>query len=119
MNAAKFRVAQSSFEKLHPPSGAGSNSGIPLLYQFQINQRAKFEDFIDILANRRGFGVSDPRDRIYAHLGLMDLPDLEVRYEMTTAQTFQTLAERCIELRNHSRSLLTSKMSTLNSAGRD
>jgi hypothetical protein len=96
MNAAKFKAAQSSFEKLHTPSGARFDSIIPLPSQFQINQTAKFEEFIMVLASRRGFGVSDPRDMIYAHLGLMDLPDLEVRYEMTTVQTFQTLVEQCI-----------------------
>jgi hypothetical protein len=55
-----------------------------------------FDQLIDILASRRGFGVSDSRELIYAPFWLIEGLDLEVNYKMTTARTFQTLVEKCI-----------------------
>ncbi|KAE9366245.1 hypothetical protein N431DRAFT_517371, partial [Stipitochalara longipes BDJ] len=56
------------------------------------------QKLIDILVSRRGFGVSDPRDMIYAHLGLIAMPVLEVDYEKTAAQIFEMLVEQYIVL---------------------
>jgi hypothetical protein len=51
---------------------------------------------LSILEARRGYQASDPRDRVFAHLGLVDDVDLRVDYRMTCAQVFQAFAQQHI-----------------------
>jgi hypothetical protein len=55
---------------------------------------------LSILQARRGFQASDPKDRVFAHLGLVDDIDLRVDYRMTCAELFQTFAQRHISETN-------------------
>jgi len=53
-------------------------------------------NFLDPLALRRGLGVSDPRDMIYAHLGVASDPAsgdkaIEVNYTKSITEVFSTL----------------------------
>lgn len=49
--------------------------------------------FIDILVSRRGFGVSDPRDMIFAHSGLVQNLNIgNPNYNHSIAQVFESLA---------------------------
>jgi hypothetical protein len=46
------------------------------------------------MASRRALGVSDPRDMIYAYLGLVDVQDerVAINYDKTVAQTYEDVA---------------------------
>jgi hypothetical protein len=59
--------------------------------------------FIDILASRRGFGVIDPRDMIFAHSGLVHNLKLgDANYNNSIAQVFENIARHCIySMRNY------------------
>ncbi len=46
----------------------------------------------NILSARRGFGVSDPRDRIFAHLGLVQGHPIRPRYDTTTEEIYEEFA---------------------------
>jgi hypothetical protein len=49
---------------------------------------------------RRGFLASDPRDRVFAHLGFDDYLNLTPDYGMNCQQVFKTFAERHISVTN-------------------
>lgn len=51
---------------------------------------------LSVLAARRGYQASDPRDRVFAHLGLVNDVGLKVDYKMTCAQVFQAFAQKHI-----------------------
>jgi hypothetical protein len=51
------------------------------------------DSLLSILEARRGFQASDPRDRVFAHLGLVEGLDIRVDYEMRCHQVFQMMAK--------------------------
>jgi hypothetical protein len=71
---------------LYPPSSDELSGGLQLLSDMQNARtrlapswlrgrhlkRQKQHDLLQALHARRGFGVKDPRDIIYAHLGIVD-----------------------------------------------
>ncbi|KAH8780807.1 heterokaryon incompatibility protein-domain-containing protein [Hyaloscypha finlandica] len=59
-------------------------------------QKGCFEQFLSVIASRRGFNTSDPRDFIFAHIGLVQELDLAVHYGMNTEQVFQMLVQTYI-----------------------
>jgi hypothetical protein len=88
MNAAK-----SAFEKLQITSryGAEINSGEESVDRDVL----AFERFLGILASRRGFDASDPRDLVFAHLGIAGVVNplsLEVDYGKTMSQVYEMFA---------------------------
>ena len=66
-------------------------------------------DLLPILHSRRGFGVKDPRDMIYAHLGIVDtnselagLRDfIQVDYNKTIREVYMDAALDLIQLRRN------------------
>jgi hypothetical protein len=46
------------------------------------------------MSSRRALGVSNPRDMIYAHLGMIDFHDdyLTINYDRFVAQAFENVA---------------------------
>jgi hypothetical protein len=55
-------------------------------------------NFIDILVSRRGFGVSDPRDMIFAHAALVHHLNISnPNYNHSIAQVFEGLARHHIK----------------------
>jgi hypothetical protein len=81
-------------------------SGNPLfdgneLTQWPAAESKSVHQFIDLLSQCRHQLTSDPRDRIYALLGLADdaiSAELDPRYEETIVQTFVRTTERLITL---------------------
>jgi hypothetical protein len=59
-------------------------------------QTEEHDMLLSILEARRGYHASDHRDRVFAHLGLVDYVDLRVDYRMTCAQVFQAFAQQHI-----------------------
>lgn len=56
-------------------------------------------DMVQIMASRRGFGVSDPRDMVFAHdhLGLIERAiGIKVDYQQSTAQLYNRVAMQAI-----------------------
>ena len=88
MHEAKTKTTQSSLERVFEPSAEN--------LQPQTTRDALFRQLLDILVSRRGFGVSDPRDMIFAHLGLIDTAVVEVDYDKTPAQVFEIFVEQYI-----------------------
>ncbi|KAE8443981.1 hypothetical protein EG329_001205 [Mollisiaceae sp. DMI_Dod_QoI] len=56
------------------------------------DDEAIFQDFTSILAARRGFGVSDPRDMIFAHLGMVGHTGIRVDYGRKVEQIYEEFA---------------------------
>jgi hypothetical protein len=71
--------------------------------------RLSQRDLLPILHSRRGFGVKDPRDMIYAHLGIVDtnsvlarLRDfIQVDYNKTIREVYMDAALDLIQLRRN------------------
>jgi hypothetical protein len=90
---AQMNAAKSAFEKLRSTSkyGIEINSG-----EGSVDRDAlAFERFLGILDSRRGFDASDPRDLIFAHLGIAGVVNplsLEVDYGKTTSQVYEMFA---------------------------
>lgn len=82
MNEARFKVTQSSLEKAFLGK-----------LQSSVLKKVVLRQLLNILVSRRGFGLSDPRDMIYAHLGLLDRQIFQVNYEKTAVQVFEMFVE--------------------------
>jgi len=70
---------------------------------FGIEDKQKehgFDKLLSILEARRGFQGSDPRDRVFAHVGLVHNLELRVDYGITHQKLFQIVAERHISETN-------------------
>jgi len=52
------------------------------------------------MESRRGFPVSDPRDRVFAHLGLAEYLNLVPDYGMTCQEVYRKFAEGHISVTN-------------------
>jgi hypothetical protein len=84
---AQMNAAKSAFEKLQSTSKysteniSGEGSG--------DRDILAFERFLGILDSRRGFEASDPRDLVFAHLGIVDPLILKVDYGKTTSQVYE------------------------------
>jgi len=61
--------------------------------QSSVLKKVVLRQLLNILVSRRGFGLSDPRDMIYAHLGLLDRQIFQVNYEKTAVQVFEMFVE--------------------------
>ncbi|CZR55616.1 uncharacterized protein PAC_05504 [Phialocephala subalpina] len=58
------------------------------------------EALLNILLTRRGAGVSDPRDMVYGHLGLLDrptVPPIEIDYGRSIAEVYEDIARHYIK----------------------
>ncbi|CZR51791.1 uncharacterized protein PAC_01668 [Phialocephala subalpina] len=64
---------------------------------YGVDRSVAFQNFTDTLAARRGFGVSDPRDMIFAHLGLMRNTDIQADYGQSTKHVYQNFARHQME----------------------
>lgn len=61
----------------------------------ELDRRPTISSFIDILAARRGFGVLDPRDMIFAHTGLVqDLQLGNANYSHSLAHIYELVARQ-------------------------
>jgi hypothetical protein len=56
-------------------------------------KQVAFKSFFDILSSRRGFGASDTRDLVFAHVGMVLNLDVRVDYKLTTAQVYEKVAQ--------------------------
>jgi hypothetical protein len=79
------RVASAiDFETSRPSGTSGTSNGSPTHRIRFINRlRAEQPDPVDLLIGARDYRASDPRDKIYAFLGLSRF-DIEANYETTT-----------------------------------
>jgi Heterokaryon incompatibility protein (HET) len=65
------------------------------LYHASLFSETPKPDLLDLVASRRGLGVSDGRDMIFAHLGLVsDLPDhrIAVDYKKSCVRVYEDFA---------------------------
>jgi hypothetical protein len=108
---------------LYPPSSDKLPGGLQLLSDMQ-NARTKLapswlqgkdamplsqRDLLPILHSRRGFGVKDPRDMIYAHLGIVDTNSelarprdfIQADYNKTIREVYMDAALDLIQLRRN------------------
>lgn len=60
--------------------------------------QAAFTQLLELLQIRRGLGVSDPRDIIFAHIGLFEGTGIQANYTLTEAEVFHNLTKKHIEL---------------------
>ncbi|KUJ07878.1 HET-domain-containing protein [Mollisia scopiformis] len=51
---------------------------------------------VEVMASRAGFGAYDPRDMVYAHLGLAKDANLQVDYTKTIAEVYNNLARETV-----------------------
>jgi hypothetical protein len=63
----------------------------------QTKETLALEYFTTLLASRRGFGVSDPRDMLFAHCGLVKDCGVEVNYNQTVIKAYEMFARKHIE----------------------
>jgi hypothetical protein len=92
MNAAKSAFA--AFEKLQSTSKYSTEK---ISGEGSVDRDIlAFERFLGILDSRRGFDASDPRDFVFAHLGIVDPLILEVDYGKTTSQVYEMFTWKCI-----------------------
>jgi hypothetical protein len=83
-----------AWEHHHGKSGP-VNAINPFLTHYAQEEKYTQNDMINLLLTRRGLGVSDPRDMIFAHLGFATdgrHEDLQIDYSQTTCQVFQDFA---------------------------
>jgi hypothetical protein len=62
----------------------------------KLNKEAPGKDFFELVCARGGCSLSDPRDMIYAHLGLVDDETrnmVPIDYEKTVAQLYTSMTE--------------------------
>ena len=59
-------------------------------------QRRDLKRLLEIMASRAGLGVSDPRDMVYAHLGLAKHARIQVDYTKTIAEVYHDLVMEAI-----------------------
>jgi hypothetical protein len=50
------------------------------------------QHLLQILVDRRGFGVSDPRDMIFAHIGIVPNSGVQVNYQKPLEEVFENFA---------------------------
>jgi hypothetical protein len=84
---AQMNAAKSAFEILQSTTKycTDINSG-----ERPVNRDVRdFEKFLGILDSRRGFGASNPRDLIFAHLGIVNPLILKVDYGKTTSHVYE------------------------------
>lgn len=65
-----------------------------------VTSLTPLERFLNILISRRGFGVADARDIIFAHVGLVANIQVEVDYSRTTAEIYERFVQSHIESTN-------------------
>jgi hypothetical protein len=90
---AQMNATKSAFEKLQSTSKYGTeiSSGEGSVDRDVL----AFERFLGILDSRRGFDASDPRDLVFAHLGIAGIVNpliLEVDYGKTMSQVYEMFA---------------------------
>ena len=90
---AQMNTTKSAFEKLQSTSKYGTeiSSGEGSVDRDVL----AFERFLGILDSRRGFDASDPRDLVFAHLGIAGIVNpliLEVDYGKTMSQVYEMFA---------------------------
>jgi hypothetical protein len=59
-------------------------------------KRRDLKRLLEIMASYAGLGVSDPRDMVYAHLGLAKHARIQVDYTKTTAEVYHDLVMEAI-----------------------
>ena len=62
----------------------------------QTKSTLAMQYFTTLLASRRGFGVSDPRDMLFAHCGLVKDCGVEVNYNQTKNKAYEVFARKHI-----------------------
>ncbi|PMD30282.1 HET-domain-containing protein [Hyaloscypha variabilis F] len=89
MNKAKSVFEKSQVDSKYSTEGKAGES---------TTSKDMFSETVDPLLSamdaRRGFLASDPRDRVFAHLGFGDYLGLTPDYGMNCQQVFKTFAER-------------------------
>lgn len=84
--------------KLKSKETLRSADGQSGLYSTKSDASISVVNLTKILSSRRGFGVSNPHDMVFAHLGLVaKAAGIEVNYDQPTAKIYNDLAKRHIE----------------------
>lgn len=87
--------------KYHTPIKEDASSTAFESYKsLRAKKRARMQEFVGILENRRGLGAADAKDMIFAHLGLVKYNGLSMEYSQFVEQIYIQFAQQYCQKSN-------------------